>query len=46
MIEEMQMLHEALNKVFALKSNILIQTASVPVIKLKLSLIELCEREK
>lgn len=46
MIEEMQMLHEALDKVFALKSNVLIQSASVPVIKLKLSLVELCEREK
>ena len=46
LISEMQMLHEELNEVFALEKNILIQSASVPVIKLKLNLVKLCEREK
>ena len=45
LIEEMKMLHKALNEVFGLQENTLIETASVPVIKLKIDLVKLCERE-
>ena len=40
------MLHEALMKVYALTQNTLIETASVPVIKLKIDLIKLCKKER
>lgn len=42
----MQKLHKALDSVFGLVSNTLIETASVPVIKLKIDLVKLCERER
>lgn len=45
LIEELQMLHQALNSVFALKTNTLIETASVPVIKLEINLAKIQERE-
>ena len=44
MIEEMQMLHSELNGVSALKSNTLIDTASVPVIKLQMNLAKLIDQ--
>lgn len=42
----MQMLHQALNSVFALKTNTLIETASVPVIKLQINLTKIQERDQ
>lgn len=46
LVEELQMIHAALNDVQSVKDNNLIQTASVPVIKLQLNLLELCRLEK
>ena len=46
LIEEMQMIHRALGSVFALQSSTLIDSATVPVIKLKIDLMKLCRREK
>lgn len=46
LVEELQMIHIALNEVQSVKENNLIQTASVPVIKLQLNLMELCQLEK
>ena len=46
LIGEMQKLHKALDGVFGLVSNTLIDTASVPVIKLKIDLVKLCQRER
>lgn len=42
LIDEMQSLHEELMNVYALTQNQLIDTASVPVIKLKIDLVKLC----
>jgi DNA polymerase sigma len=39
LIEEMQMIHQALNDIYALKSNNLIESASVPVIKMQINLV-------
>jgi hypothetical protein len=41
----MQIIHQALNDIFALKTNTLIESASVPVIKLQINLVKLYERE-
>ena len=41
LVQEMQMLHQALNSIFALKTNTLIQTAAVPVIKLEINLAKI-----
>lgn len=35
-----------MNNVFALKTNTLIESATVPVIKLQIDLVKLCERER
>lgn len=45
LIEEMQLIHSQLGSLFALQSSTLIDSAAVPVIKLKIDLIELCKRE-
>jgi predicted nucleotidyltransferase len=45
LIGEMQMIHQALNDIFALRTNTLIESASVPVIKLQINLVKLYERE-
>jgi hypothetical protein len=39
------MIHQALNDIYALKSNNLIESASVPVIKLQINLVQICEKE-
>lgn len=41
----MQIIHQALNDIFALRTNTLIESASVPVIKLQINLVKLYERE-
>ena len=46
LIDEMQTLHEELMNVHALTENQLIESASVPVIKLKIDLVKLCQRER
>jgi DNA polymerase sigma len=45
-VNELQKLHAALGDVFGVVSNTLIDTASVPVIKIRIDLVELCKREK
>ena len=39
----MQTIHNSLNSISSITQNTLIDTASVPVIKLKINLVELCE---
>lgn len=46
LIEEMQVLHLNLNKVNGLKTNNLIESATVPVIKLQMNLVKICEINK
>jgi hypothetical protein len=43
LIDEMRVIHEALNSLPSITQNTLIDTASVPVIKLKINLAELGE---
>jgi predicted nucleotidyltransferase len=45
LIEEMQMIHQELNDIYALKQNLLIDSASVPVIKLQIDLVKICRKE-
>ena len=44
MIEEMQLLYQAVGSVDALQSSQLIDSATVPVIKLQINLQKLCEK--
>ena len=45
LIEEMQKLHAALNAIVGIKTNTLIEGASVPVIKLQMNLVKICEEQ-
>ena len=44
LIEEMQLIHQELNDIYALKQNNLIDSASVPVIKLQIDLVQICQK--
>lgn len=44
MIEEMQLLYQAVGSVDGLQSSTLIDSASVPVIKLQINLQKICEK--
>jgi hypothetical protein len=46
LISEMSKLHTALDSLFGIVTNTLIDTASVPVIKLRIDLVKLCEHDK
>ena len=43
LIDEMQMIHEALNEVYGVRTNMLIDSASVPVIKMQMNLTSICD---
>lgn len=41
----MQMIHQELNDIYALEKNDLIDSASVPVIKLQIDLVKICQKD-